>query len=101
MISVVTAVNQTEQSVEENFMQICAVQVSEILQNQIEKMCELAVEYLRKNYEGEIASLKTEIAQLSESQKFISAQYDEMKKENQNLKKANSEQKKATANSAK
>ena len=44
---------------------------------------------VKKGYEDEIATLNVEISQLSNSQKFICAQYDILKIENDKQKKEN------------
>ena len=73
--------------VDEEFLQSCSFKVAEILQIQIKEMCKAAVQKFKQGYEDEIATLKAEISQLSNSQEFICAQYDILKVENDKLRK--------------
>ena len=82
------------EKVEEEFLQSCSFKVAEILQTQIDEMYKAAVQKFKQGYEDEIATLKAEISQLSNSQEFICAQYDILKVENDELKKENATQSK-------
>ena len=80
--------------VDEEFLQSCSFKVAEILQTQIDEICKAVVQKFKQGYEDEIATLKAEISQLSNSQEFICAQYDILKVENNKLKKENATQSK-------
>ena len=60
--------------VDEEFLQSCSFKVAEILQIKIDEMCKAAVQKFKQGYEDEIARLKAEISQLTNSQEFICAQ---------------------------
>ena len=77
---------------DEEFLQSCSIKVAEILQTQIDERCKAAVQKFKQGYEDEIASLKAEISQLSNSQEFICSQYDILKIENDKLKRENATQ---------
>ena len=73
----------------DKFLQSCSFKVAEILQTQIDEMCKAAMQKFKQGYKDEIATLKAEISQLSNSQEFICVQYDILKVENDKLKKEN------------
>ena len=77
---------------DEEFLQSCSIKVAEILQTQIDERCKAAVQKFKQGYEDEIATLKAEISQLSNSQEFICSQYDILKIENDKLKRENATQ---------
>ena len=77
---------------DEEFLQSCSIKVAEILQTQIDERCKAAVQKFKQGYEDEMATLKAEISQLSNSQEFICSQYDILKIENDKLKRENATQ---------
>ena len=77
---------------DEEFLQSCSIKVAEILQTQIDERCKAAVQKFKQGYEDEIATLKAEISQLSNSQEFICSHYDILKIENDKLKRENATQ---------
>ena len=77
---------------DEEFLQSCSIKVAEILQTQIDERCKAVVQKFKQGYEDEIATLKAEISQLSNSQEFICSQYDILKIKNDKLKKENATQ---------
>ena len=80
--------------VDKEFLQSCSFKVAEILQTQIDEMCKAAVQNFKQGYEDEIATLKAEISQLSNSQEFICVQSDILEVKNDKLKKENATQSK-------
>ena len=77
---------------DEEFLQSCSIKVAEILQTEIDERCKAAVQKFKQGYEDEIATLKAEISQLSNSQEFICSQCDILKIENDKLKRENATQ---------